>query len=124
MRCKAKNKQGDQCGAWAIHGSGYCFIHDPNQKEARALAVRKGGQAIKKIKINLAPVEFSGGVTDIVNLLAETINAVREGKMNTRKANTIGYLANFLLKALESGDLEERLEKIERVVLERRTYHR
>lgn len=105
-----------------MHGSDYCFIHNPEQKKAREKALKKGGQALKKVKMNLAPVKFEGGTRDVADLLAETINQVRQNRISQRTANTIGYLANILLKALESGEIEERLEKIERVILEKRTY--
>ena len=50
---------------------------------------------------------------DITKLLAETINQVREGNLDCRIANTIGFLAGVTLKAFEISKLEERIKKIE-----------
>lgn len=59
--------------------------------------------------------------SDVTNLLTETINNVRAGLIDVKLANCVGYLSNFLLKSLELSSLENRLESIERIVLERRT---
>ena len=50
-------------------------------------------------------------------LLAATINQVRRGDLDPKVANTVGYLAGMLLKALDAGALEDRLLALERVVL-------
>ena len=121
-KCKATNKKGKRCGAWALHGKDHCFIHDPESKEARALAVRKGGKVKKKVQVSLAPIEFKGNAKEVLDLLADTVNRVRSGEMPPRIANTVGYLAGHMIKALEMAELEDRLKKVERIVLERKTY--
>lgn len=120
-KCKATNKEGKRCGVWALHDKDYCFIHDPESKEARELAVRKGGKAKKKVQVSLAPIEFKGDAKEVLDLLADTVNRVRSGEMPPRIANTVGYLAGHMIKALEMAELEDRLKKVERIVLERKT---
>lgn len=44
-RCKATNRQGEQCGAFAIANSDYCFMHHPARAAQRREAQRRGGQA-------------------------------------------------------------------------------
>jgi len=51
--------------------------------------------------------------SDIVELLNETINQVRTGKIEVKIANAVGYLSGICLKALEQGDIEKRLEALE-----------
>jgi len=121
-KCKATNKEGKQCRDWALHGKDYCFIHDPESKEARALAIRKGGKVKKKVQVSLAPIEFKGDAKEVLDLLADTVNRVRSGEMPPRIANTVGYLAGHMIKALEMAEFEDRLKKVERIVLERKTY--
>jgi len=58
----------------------------------------------------------------VLDLLADTVNRVRPGEMPPRIANTVGYLAGHMIKALEMAELEDRLKKVERIVLERKTY--
>ena len=60
-----------------------------------------------------------GGSSDVVNLLADTINKVRAGEMDLRVANCIGYLSGHLVKAFEIAEIERRIEVIERVVLKK-----
>jgi hypothetical protein len=48
--------------------------------------------------------------------LGETINQVRGGRIDPRSANTLGYLAAAMLKALQQGDIEARLRAIEAVL--------
>ena len=57
---------------------------------------------------------------EVSNLLAESINQLRRGQLDPRIANALGYLAGTLLNALQKGELEERLSKIE-AMLERNT---
>ena len=55
-------------------------------------------------------------VDDITNLLADTINDLRSGTIGSRLANTVGYLATGMLKALQQGDIECRLRAVEAVL--------
>jgi hypothetical protein len=55
-------------------------------------------------------------VDDVTTLLAETINRVRGGRVDPRVANTVGYLAMALLKALQQGAIESRLQALEAVL--------
>ena len=49
----------------------------------------------------------------LVELLGETINQVRKGQIDPRISNAIGYLSGIMLKAMEQGDLEQRLAVME-----------
>ncbi len=53
---------------------------------------------------------------DTVPLLSDTINQVRKGQIDPRVANTLGYLASVLIKAVEQSDIEKRIEAIEAAV--------
>jgi hypothetical protein len=52
----------------------------------------------------------------VSELLEETINRVRQGPFDLRTANAIGFLAGILLKAIESGRIEDRLAHLEAVL--------
>ena len=60
-----------------------------------------------------APLER---VQDVAELLSDTIHQVRRGELEPRVANAVGYLAGTLLKALQAGELEERMEQLERLL--------
>jgi len=114
-KCKAVTKEGKQCTSHPLRGRDYCFIHDPENGEARAIALSKGGHTAKKVQVHLDPLTITTQ-KDVVNLLCDTINNVRSGAMPPRIANCVGYLAGHLLKALEASDLEERVERLEKAL--------
>jgi hypothetical protein len=52
--------------------------------------------------------------TDVRVLLAETMAEVRNRRLDPRIASTMAYVAGALLKALETEDLESRIDELER----------
>lgn len=119
MKCAYIKADGNQCQANAMKNYKYCFAHNPKTKEEHALAVVKGGKASKRDRLNLEPIDIQKP-DDVIGLLEETINGIREGNIPPKIANTIGYLCGHLLKAIEAADLDQRLEIIERVIFERK----
>jgi len=81
------------------------------------LAVRNGG-LVKQIKINspLARIDIVEA-KDVVTLIATTIREVREGDLDPRIANTIGYLAGHLIRAFEASDTNDKLDEIKAVIV-------
>lgn len=116
-RCNAKKKSGERCGAVAVE-NGLCALHgDP----ARAAELgRKSGRARRSVRFLAAtedcPARSLSSVADVTELLAETINQVRARRIDPRIANTVGYLATGMLKALQQGDIEGRLRAMEAVL--------
>jgi hypothetical protein len=49
---------------------------------------------------------------DVTALLGMTINEVRQGKLDPKISNAVGYLAGVLMRALEVGDLAEQLASL------------
>lgn len=121
-RCKFIKSNGKQCEAWAMKDSNYCFLHNPDISDKEKKTIQsKGGQANKiKVLKPLPPIKINHS-KDIVLLLEDTINKVRGGEMDLKVANCLGYLAGHLIKAIEIAKLEDRIETVERVILERRT---
>lgn len=99
--------------------NGLCALHgDP----ARAVELgRKSGRARRYVRLPAAPEECPAlslhSVADVTELLGETINQVRGRRIDPRAANTLGYLATAMLKALQQGDTEARLRAIEAVLI-------
>ena len=116
-QCQHQKANGHRCQANAMSGSPFCFFHDPRMATERTEARRAGGQ---KNKAAVLPTETPDhaltGVQDVVALLGETINQVRRGQIDPKVSNAVGYLAGILLKALEQGDLEQRLAALESIV--------
>jgi hypothetical protein len=120
-RCQYQRKNRTLCKAHAQNGSPFCFFHDPALDGQRAAARKAGGIArTRKVALptNL-PAKPLRTVTDVAELLGETINQVRRGELDLRLSNAIGYLSGILLSALENGSLEERLATLEAVFASR-----
>jgi hypothetical protein len=121
MQCKFI-KNGKHCGAFAMNKSEFCFSHNPEAKEQKQLAVMKGGKALKRSAcVQLATVDINDK-KDVIPFLVAVINELRGGKIDNRKANSLAYVGGVLIKAYELAEMEDRLEKVERLVLEKRTY--
>ena len=96
---------------------GLCYFH-ANPDKASELG-KRGGRAKGSIgtpgatEYVVRPIK---NVHDVAGLLADTINDLRSGTIDSRLANTVGFLAAGMLKALQQGDIEGRLRAVEAVV--------
>ena len=112
--CKALKKDGSSCPVEA-RPSGYCWVHDPELAVSRSRGRRQGGKSRSKPAAVLpatAPDLPVRTVTDVVALLAESINQTRKGGLDPKVANAIGYLSSVLLRALQDSDLAEQLAEL------------
>lgn len=118
-QCIYIKEDGEQCNAKPIKGSQYCFSHNPDTKIEKHLAVVKGGLNSKKVNLNLTPLSIKEA-KEVAHLLEDTINGVRSGEIPPNIANTIGYLAGHALKAIELARYADKVESVERVLMERK----
>jgi hypothetical protein len=115
-KCQATTKAGSQCAAPAVCGGVYCALHSDPERAAQL--GRKGGRKNRRFPsaTQELPERPLRSVREVTELLGETINQVRVGRLDPRVANTVGYLATATLKALQQGDIEARLRAIEEVL--------
>ncbi|HUU92209.1 MAG TPA: hypothetical protein VM238_13505 [Phycisphaerae bacterium] len=115
-QCKGTKADGTPCRANTRTGSEYCFFHDPAKAEEQEAARQAGGRVGKT---RVLPAETPdvplSSVAEVVGLLGETINQLRRGEIDPRVANAVGYLSGTLLKALQQGDIEQRLADLEAI---------
>jgi len=122
MQCKEIKKDGTQCNANAMSGLDYCYTHNPDiSDEEKREAKQRGGQARALTIANPLPVLPINEPNDAVLLIADTIKRVRSGELDVRIANCLGFLSDKLLRAFEVSKLNDRVEIIERVILEKKT---
>ena len=114
-QCKARTKAGGLCRAPAVE-AGLCFCHA--HPERLAELGRQGGRKNRRWKADEGnlPHRSLKSVGQVSELLEETINRVRQGPFDLRAANAIGFLAGILLKAMDSGRIEDRLAHLEAVL--------
>ena len=122
QHCTYTKENGEQCGAYAVEGSKFCINHEPTMKATKLAAVQKGGEATSYEKLALAlPPLTIVNASDVVSAAIQTINEVRSGTLPPKVASTIGYLLGVALKGFEQSELQNRVQTIERVILERST---
>jgi hypothetical protein len=121
MKCNYIKPDGSDCNANSMADSEFCFSHNPDVSDEKELAVRNGGLAPKPRKEDevLEPMPIAT-TEQVLALLQDTINRIRTSPMTHQKANSIGYLASIALKTKEDGEISEKLELINRLILERK----
>ena len=118
-QCSYIKSGGGQCKAKPLKGTNYCFSHNPDTKIEKHLAVVKGGLNSRKVNLDLTPLSIKDA-KEVATLLEQTINGVRSGEIPPNIANTIGYLAGHVLKAIELAKYAVKVESVERVLMERK----
>jgi len=123
-KCKHILDDGERCNAYALKNKDYCFSHDPESQEEKALAVRNGG-LVKQIRINgkLQTIDVKTP-KDVVKVLSTTIAEVREGKLPPQIANTIGFLSGHLLRAFEIAEINDKVKEVKAVLMMRKPVKR
>ena len=119
IKCRFRKKNGTACSANAQPANGLCVFHDPARAADGRRARRSGGTTRSRTATVLpqeTPDNPLRNTHEVVTLLAESINHLRRGQLDPRVANAVGYLSGMLLKALEQGRTEERLNHLEAVV--------
>src|SRR5579863_2678940 len=97
--CSAIKPDQSNCQAPALPGSEFCFFHDPSRAEKRRQAQAQGGsQNRMKTLEDSAPDVKVEDCGDAIALLEQTISQVRRGEIDPRVANSVGFLANILIR--------------------------
>ena len=100
-------------------------FRDPERRrayQAEYRRSRRAGRAETPARVELPAPYRVQTAREILGLLEEQINAVRMDPEleTTQRARCIATLANTALRALESGQLEERLGALEAILKYRR----
>jgi hypothetical protein len=122
MKCDFIKPDGEKCEAYAVKDTEFCYFHNPDiDDEEKREAQSNGGKTKALILKEALPELIISKPSDAVLLVADTISRVRAGTLDIRTANCLGFLSDKLLKAFEVSQLNDRVEVIERVILERKT---
>lgn len=116
-RCTATREDGAPCRAHALSGEVFCFTHHPDRSHDREAARRAGGQARTSVRLPTETLPRALQTPrDVTALLSDAVGCVLRGELDARSANAVGYLCTVLLKAIQIGEMEERLARIEAAV--------
>ena len=116
-QCKAKKKDGKPCPKSRLAGSDYCFTHEPSKAKERSRARRRGGlnKRVKKAD-DVDRRDTLRTVEDVFALLEETLADTRLLENGTNRSKVLISIAVAALRAMEVGQLEERLEALEQTL--------
>ena len=101
--------------------SDYCFMHDLRLARERAEARRLGGLRRRREKATSEVYDWAGlgKVKEIERILEVAVVDTLGLDNSPARSRTLGYLASLSLKALEVGELEERVAALEQLLGER-----
>ncbi len=119
-KCEFRKKNGDRCRADAQSGKTICVFHDPTRASDGQRARRAGGFNRTRPAAVLSgdtPDHPLATPKDVSALLAQSINQLRRGELDPKVANCVGYLSGVLLHSIEKGSMEERLARLEAVLV-------
>ncbi|PIV12867.1 MAG: hypothetical protein COS47_00185 [Candidatus Nealsonbacteria bacterium CG03_land_8_20_14_0_80_36_12] len=117
MGCQFVKPSGEQCKAKALDNDEFCFFHSKNEEvvQSRKQAASKGGRSNKKVEYMQGPIKINS-TSEIIDLYEKTVNDLRTGKIDIRRANSIAYICNSMLKAFEQRDILAKLQTLETVL--------
>ena len=119
--CNALKEDGSHCQAAPLLDSDFCLMHSPEHAEEMAEARRLGGLRRRREKAVSGAYDFDGlaDVTQVRRLLEIAASDTLSLENSVARSRTLAYLAQVALKALEVGELAERIDALERLVAPR-----
>ena len=108
--CSALRRDGLPCRAMAS-SDGLCFAHSPALKGKAEEARRRGGKGKARAARlgRLVPRRLQG----IYDLLEEALGEVHSGALTPTQGTAMAALAGAMVRVLTSGELEERVRRLE-----------
>jgi len=110
-RCAAIKANGERCRLDATGQQGYCWAHDPANREKRRVRASRAGRA-----------KASRELPELKTLLADLTDRVLAGELETGRAAVANQLLNTRLRAIElerkireAEEIEERLSRLEEI---------
>ena len=116
--CNALKEDGSRCQAAPLLDGDFCLMHSPEHAEEMAEARRLGGLRRRREKAVSGAYDFEGlaDVGQVQRLLEIAVSDTLSLENSVARSRTLAYLAQVALKALEVGELAERIEALERLV--------
>jgi hypothetical protein len=115
--CSFSKQNGFPCRNAPMQDEEFCFWHSPEHAEEAAEARRLGGLRRRKEKVTQGAYDFEGleSVTQIRRLLEVAAVDTLALENSVARSRTLAYLSLVALKALEVGELEERVRALEQI---------
>jgi len=118
--CKAIAKSGKPCQAFAVHGSDFCFAHDPTLARERAAARKRGGKArhgrVLKVASDSKPPAALATHGDMLDALEFALEVALALEPSHNQVRSIVAVVTAAAKIHEVGEIEQRLDAIEQLL--------
>jgi len=114
-QCKARTQKGSKCNA-AAGESGFCFAHDPARRTEANAARKLGGfnrRTVARVSGEAVTVQ---SLADVLKLVNAVILDTWELENSPARSRVLLGCADTAIRALQSSELEERLERIEQAL--------
>ena len=113
--CQHRMEDGSLCRAAPLRDSDFCLFHSPEHEAEVSEARRLGGLRRRREVAVAGAYDFAGlgSVDDIRRLLEVAVLDTLSLDNSLARSRTLAYLAQTALKALQLGDVEERLASLE-----------
>ncbi len=120
-RCRAIAEGGQPCNAPPLREHPYCFWHCPDHQTEAQEARRLGGLRRQREATVAGAYDVDGlaSVSDIRRLLEIAVTDTLELPNSVARNRTLAYLAQTSLRALEVGEMAQRVAAIESAVAPR-----
>lgn len=111
MKCKFLKKDGHYCQSSAISKSGYCFFHDPANKEKAFQSRSKGGQnsAIEKKILRVGKIR---NIQELTKFFKRTFRSYVRGDVPESKMKTIRESVETIRQLQETGEIEKKIDEM------------
>ncbi len=114
-QCLGTNRDGNPCSAMPEAGASWCRWHDPNRAEERTEWRRKGGAArSNKARARKQLAEHLMSINDLDALLCSALVKVAGGRLDPGVGTAMAGIARTITTIRSTGELERRLEDLER----------
>jgi hypothetical protein len=116
--CAYRMPNGEQCQSPPLRDGQFCFMHSPEHAED-AQKARELGRLRRKREVTISGAYEFGGLNNVPGIRRVLEIAILDtlSMDNSLSRNrTLAYLIMVALKALEVGDLEDRISILEQAV--------
>lgn len=116
-QCEATTKNNQPCSARPRPGRRFCPWHDPEIAAQRSQwSARGGANRSHRSRARKRLIEGSLTAPEVEALLGKALGDVLEGKIKPGVAIAAATLARAIVVVREAGEIEERLEALERAM--------
>lgn len=105
-KCQFIKQNQEQCNSNAMAEDVFCYFHSDKTKDQRKDSALKGGKSLKRSYGREGEVRLRR-TDDILTLLEQTVEDLRNNRTNTRTANAIYLLTGIAIKTIELSYVEE-----------------